>query len=49
MDIFNLKEINIDQMVVDHNDLVKKYIALEEKYNELSKLVELYKGEFNGH
>jgi hypothetical protein len=49
MDIFNLKEINIDQMVADHNDLVKKYIALEEKYNELSKMVEFYKGEFNGH
>jgi hypothetical protein len=49
MDISNLKEININEMVADHNDLVKKYIALEEKYNELSKLVELYKGEFNGH
>lgn len=49
MDIFNLKEIKVDQMVADHNDLVKKYIALEEKYNQLSKLIKLYKGEFNGH
>ena len=30
MDIFNLKEIKVDQMVADHNDLVKKYIAGDE-------------------